>query len=101
MTAAEQSSRSGRRPVRSSTWITLLGLAALSAVLVWSSMSGSKVECEVCMTYDGRPSCATAAAPDEETAVRTATDTACATIALGRAASLECGRLQPDRTSCH
>ena len=90
----------GERRVRPSTVITLAALIALVALLAWTSLSSSQVECEVCVIYRGRPNCARAAAPDRETAQKTAIDTACATISTGRAESLECSRLEPTRTMC-
>ena len=100
MTATKPTSLPRRTGVRGSTWITLIGLAGLLALLAWTSMTGSRIECEVCLTYNGIPTCATAAAADEETAVRAATDTACAPVTGSRASSLECSRIQPDRTGC-
>ena len=86
--------------MRRSTVITLAVLLILAAVMIWTSFSDANIECEMCMTYDGRINCARAAAPTEEEAERSAKSTACATIAAGRAQSLECERTSPTRREC-
>jgi hypothetical protein len=86
--------------VRRSALIALAVLLALAALIVYSSLRVGTVECEVCLRYDGRVQCRTAAAADRETAIRSATTSACATLAAGRAASMECERTAPDVASC-
>ncbi len=80
--------------------LTLIGMALLMAAIIWSSFSTPRVECEVCITYDGRTNCAAAAGPTEDEAIRAATDVACAALASGRAGSLACGRSIPSQVSC-
>jgi hypothetical protein len=79
---------------------TLLALGLLAAWIVWSSLSVGSVECEVCITYDGRQDCGRAAAPSREEAMRSAATVACALIAPGRASGMDCERRAPDRVSC-
>ena len=86
--------------MRRTNVLVLLVLAILAGLMIWTSMRTPRVECEVCLTFDGRPNCASASAPSREEAVRAATDVACATLAGGRAASLQCSRSEPDRVSC-
>ena len=86
--------------MRRTNTLVLLALAALAGLMIWTSMKTPRVECEVCLTFDGRPNCASASAPTQEEAVRAATDVACATLSGGRAASLQCSRTKPDRVSC-
>ena len=87
-------------PRRRSTIITLMVLAILAGAIVISTLNVGTVECEVCISYGGRVQCRTAAAVDQEAALRSATTAACATLASGRAASLECERTPPQAASC-
>lgn len=80
--------------------LALVGLALLVGAIIWSSFNTPRVECEVCITYDGRTNCASAAGPSEDEAIRAATDVACAPLASGRAGSMACGRSTPTRVSC-
>ena len=86
--------------MRRSTLIPLLAILVLVTLIVYSSLSSGQVECEVCLTYNGRTKCATAAGPTEDDARAAATTTACATLAAGRAQSLECDRTPPTRLTC-
>ncbi len=63
--------------------------------LVYSTMGLKQFTCEVCMDFKGRKNCATASGTTEEEAVRTATDTACATISAGMTESIQCSRTPP------
>ena len=65
------------------------------AAIVYFSMGLRKFTVEVCMEYNGRSNCATASGTTEEEAVRTATDTACATISFGMTESIQCSRTPP------
>ena len=65
------------------------------AVILYSSMGLSKYTVEVCMEYKGRTNCATASGTTKEEAIRTATDTACATISAGMTESIQCSRTPP------
>lgn len=77
----------------------LFGLAVLG-VLIYSTMGLRQVSCEVCMTFQGRTNCATAAAPTREEATRTASDVACAPIAAGMTESIQCSNTPPDSVKC-
>ena len=71
---------------------TIIGLAVL---VVWSSMGLTAYRVEVCMAYDGRTACRTASGADKESALRTASDNACAQISSGMTDSMACGRSVP------
>jgi hypothetical protein len=74
-----------------------IGMAFLVFVvlLVYSTLRLGEVTVEVCMEFNGRSNCGTAAAPTEEEAIRTATDNACALISSGRDESMACARAAP------
>ena len=63
--------------------------------LVYSSLQLGQVTVEVCMEFNGRANCGTAAAPSEEEAVRTATDNACGTISSGVTETIACSNTPP------
>ncbi len=73
------------------------GVVLLLGVIVYSTLSLARYECEVCMTFNGRSACRVAAGTTREEAVRTATDNACAFLASGRTDSMACGRTLPTR----
>ena len=72
-----------------------VGFALFLAMLVYSSLRLGRVTVEVCVEFNGRPGCSTAAAPTEEEAIRTATDNACALLASGMTESIACSRTPP------
>jgi len=78
----------------------LFGLLVLG-VLIYSSMDLQRHSCEVCVTYQGRTNCATAAGTSEQEATRTATDVACAPISSGMTESIQCGNTRPDSVNCN
>ena len=72
--------------------VFVLGVVCL---LVYLTLGLSQFTCEVCMEYKGRKNCATASGTTKEEAVRTASDTACATISAGMTESIQCGNTPP------
>lgn len=70
-------------------------IAGLFALVVYSSMGLTAYRVEVCMAYDGRTACRSASGADKETALRTASDNACAQISSGMTDSMACGRSTP------
>lgn len=80
--------------------LALVGFTLLVGAIIWSSFTTPRVECEVCITHDGRINCASAAGPTRDEAIGSAIDVACAALASGRAGSLECGRSVPTKVSC-
>lgn len=75
-------------------WI-VVAVAAFAVVLATGSISQSKVRVEACVEYRGRAECRTAAGPNEEQALRTAVQAACAVLASGMTESMECDRTPP------
>jgi hypothetical protein len=67
----------------------------LVGIILYSTMNLNRYECEVCMEFQGRTSCRTAAGSTREEAVRTATDNACADIASGMTENIACGHTPP------
>ena len=79
---------------KKAVWV-IVGMAAFIALLTALTLSGRKVRVEVCMQYQGRQRCKVASGPDQQTAIRTATDNACADIASGMTESIQCTNSRP------
>ncbi len=68
---------------------------AVVGLLLYSSRGLRQFTYEVCMEFQGRTNCATASGTTQQEAIRTATDTACATISAGMTASIQCSSTRP------
>ena len=75
--------------------IAFFALVIGAVVYTTMSASSSKYRCEVCVEFQGRTQCRTAAAATEMQARRTAQENACALIASGVTDSMQCGNAQP------
>lgn len=75
-------------------------LVAFAVAVVLGVMSQLRVECEVCMTYEGRSTCEVAHAADEHQAIAQATTAACAKISAGVTDGIRCSNTPPRKTSC-
>jgi hypothetical protein len=82
------------------TVIAILFSLAVLGVLIYSSMNLQQFSCEVCITYQGRNNCSTAAGTSAEEATRTATDVACAPISSGMTESIQCSNTPPNSVNC-
>lgn len=76
-------------------WAAIAFVCVVLVAIVYSSMGLRQHTVEVCMEYNGRSNCAVASGTTEEEAIRTATDTACATISFGMTESIQCSRASP------
>jgi hypothetical protein len=73
---------------------------AVVAALWFATRREAAVECTVCMEYEGRAACRTAAAPKRDDALRGAATTACAVLASGVTRGLDCDRTPPRSIEC-
>lgn len=80
--------------------IVLAALAAGGGVLYWTTLSNAGVECEVCIRYEGRERCASAAAPTGPEALQAATMTACGVLAGGVTGAIGCQATAPYSQTC-
>jgi hypothetical protein len=80
--------------------ITLVAVIAFGALLLYNTLSAQKVECTVCVEYNGKRNCATASHSNEKDAAQSAQTTACGTISSGMNESIACGRTPPLSTQC-
>lgn len=82
-------------------WVGAALLAATTLGLMIAAMrAATQHRCEVCITYLGRSQCREAAGRTPEEATRTATDNACAFLAAGMTAIVECQHTAPDSVRC-
>ena len=75
--------------------VTLLVIGIL-VTLVYMSMNQHQFEVEVCITFEARRNCGTAAATSRDAALTTAIRVACATISGGVTDSIACNGTEPD-----
>jgi hypothetical protein len=86
--------------MKRSTLLTIAAALAFAALLLYSTLSVQKAECEVCVSFNGRDNCATARGADELEAERSAQTTACGPIAAGMAETINCGNVRPTVRRC-
>ncbi len=69
-----------------------IGAAFVTAV-IWSAISETHVECEICVEYKGRTACSIARAADLLQAESQAHSSACSQVTGGVTETLECDRI--------
>ena len=88
------------RRMRNTRILSAVFLVAIVGVVIWLSSTIGAVECRVCIDFQGRRNCATAAAQSRAEAVQSARNTACGTISGGVRDSIACGNTMPSEVSC-
>ena len=86
--------------MKRSTVITLAVLALIIALFFYMSTASAREECTVCMEFQGRTNCATAAGRTAAEATETAQNTACGPIASGMNETIACGNRVPASVQC-
>ena len=86
--------------MKKSTLITIAIVLGFAGLLLYSTLSAQLVECDACVTFNGKTNCAKASGVNETEALRTAVNTACGTIAQGMDESIRCAGLPPERPLC-
>lgn len=86
--------------MKRSTVVTLVAIAALAGLAVYSTTARAGHRCRVCVTYRGHSNCASAAGATQQDAQEGAQTTACGPVASGMDESIACGRVQPDSVQC-
>ena len=77
----------------------LFGIVLLGAI-VYFSMGLAQYTCEVCVTFNGRTQCRTASGANQETAMQTAHDNACAFLVASKTDGFLCGQANPTQVKC-
>ncbi len=86
--------------MKKSTLITIAIVLGFAGLLLYSTLSAQQVECDACVTFNGKTNCAKASGVNEAEALKTAVNTACGTIAQGMDESIRCAGLPPERPLC-
>lgn len=79
---------------------TLIALLAFAALLLWSTLTSQRVECDVTVRFAGGEGSASASAATEVDALREAQTAACGPLARGMNESIACSRVPPVRRQC-
>lgn len=82
------------------TIITLVAIVLFGALLLFNTLSAQKVECTVCVEYNGKRNCASASHANEADARQSAQSTACGILTNGMNDAIACGRVTPVSAQC-
>ncbi|MCH2172834.1 hypothetical protein MK489_18820 [Myxococcota bacterium] len=77
----------------------LLGAAFLGALLYFT-LEETRVECEVCVRFEGKLDCRIASGADERAAIRGGIANACGLLARGVTEAIACDRTEPESVRC-
>jgi hypothetical protein len=79
----------------------LLGaIVLLLGGLIYGSMSSTQTECDLCVEFNGQRQCRSGSGADDAAAQSAAQRAACAVMASGMAASIECQNVIPTNVQC-
>ncbi|MEO5799828.1 MAG: hypothetical protein ABIZ70_14475 [Gemmatimonadales bacterium] len=79
-------------------WLALI--VTFFAFLAWTTLSAQKVECDVCVEFNGGNNCAKASHETEPEATRAAHSTACGPLAHGMNETIACDNRPAISTRC-
>ena len=82
------------------SWVSLLGLAAIVGFVVYTSFDVGAVRCEVCITFEGRQACRAVDGATAAEAQQSAINNTCALLASGVTQTMACERTTPTRLEC-
>jgi hypothetical protein len=77
----------------------ILVVAAILALIIYSSLNLTQHRVEVCIDFKGQSRCKIASGSTKEGALRTASDNACGEMAGGVTDTLACGRTEPSKVT--
>jgi len=86
--------------MKRSTLVTLAVIAVVIALFFYMSTARADTECHVCMDFQGRSNCATAAGRNAHDATEAAQNTACGPIVSGMNETIACGNTPPRDVQC-
>jgi hypothetical protein len=81
--------------VNKTVLLAIVFVVGVLIVLVYTTMGNARYRCEVCISFQNRTACRTAAAATDAQALRTATENTCAQIASGVTDSMACENTPP------
>jgi len=80
--------------------VAIVAAAVLFGFIIYSTMNLKKVECEVCVDFEGRKKCLTVRGEDEAQAMQTAKENACSFVTNGRTEGFRCSQTPPASVKC-
>jgi len=80
--------------------LTLIVILGFVALLLYNTLSAQRVECQICVEFNGGRNCATASHSTEKDAVRSAQTTACGPLANGMDQAIACDNTPPVSQQC-
>lgn len=83
---------------KNSLWLGILFVLAVIGAVVYSTLDVQSYRVEICVDFQGRSTCRTAAASTEAQALRTAKENACALIASGVTDTIQCEQYTPPKS---
>ncbi len=86
--------------MRSRSLLLLAAIVGFVLFLLWSTLSGQQVACEVCVSFNGAEQCATASHVTEADARRAAQTTACGPLTAGMDEIIACENRLPVSSQC-
>ena len=86
--------------MKRSTLVTVAVVIAIIALFFYMSVAQATQECQVCVEFQGRSNCATAAGHTIPEATATAHNTACGPLARGMNETIACGNRAPLSVQC-
>ncbi len=78
----------------------VVAILAFIGVVVWGTLQGAEVECEVCLVFDGEEVCRLGRGESEVEALAAAHSSTCGGNTSGMAESIACMNRIPERSSC-
>jgi hypothetical protein len=82
--------------MKKTVWLAIAFAVVVVGFVVLSTFQGERVRVEVCIAYEGRRDCRTAAASNRQEALRTAIMNACAQLSSGVIESNKCETTPPE-----
>ena len=79
---------------------TLVVVAAFFGMLWWGAAGSTRVQCELCIAFNGRDECRVGQGADRETAIESARTNACAVMTGGVTDAFRCNATEPQSLSC-
>jgi len=80
--------------------LIVVGMIGFMGAVVWSTVQGAEVECEVCLDFGGQDVCRLGRGPTEVEALAAAHQSACGGNTSGMAESIACMNRAPERSTC-
>lgn len=81
-------------------WMVVLAVVLFAGYVLYGTMSGGRVSCEVCLEFDGERVCRRGAGGTEAEARAAAQESACGGQVQGMSEIIACRNAEPVRAQC-